>query len=134
MFADNYPETLHFCFFVNTPMAFTIVWSMIKGWIDEKTRSKIKILGTNFKSELLAVIDAHNLPKFLGGSCECPGGCINSNLGPWNDFVPVYPFGFQKATNKDLNHTTATIRFETEPFYSPIEGGEIGKEKRMASF
>ena len=106
MFADNYPETMHSCYFVNTPMAFTIVWSIIKGWIDEKTRNKMKFLGANFKNELLEVIDAHQLPKFLGGTCECPGGCTNSDRGPWKDFEPVYPFGFRKKA--DLNRTFDT--------------------------
>ena len=29
------------------------------------------------------------LPKFLGGSCQCSGkgGCLGSNRGPWNDPV-----------------------------------------------
>jgi len=26
---------------VNAPWAFTAVWSMAKGWVDEKTRNKI---------------------------------------------------------------------------------------------
>ena len=36
----------------------------------------------------MEVVDAANLPKFLGGTCECTcdGGCMKSNVGPWNDY------------------------------------------------
>lgn len=42
----------------NAPWVFTGVYSAIKGWIDEKTRKKIKIIGGTYKQELLKDIDA----------------------------------------------------------------------------
>ncbi|AQK79663.1 Phosphatidylinositol/phosphatidylcholine transfer protein SFH13 [Zea mays] len=46
-----------------------------------------EVLGSNYQSRLLEVIDSSELPEFLGGSCTCSdeGGCPGSNKGPWND-------------------------------------------------
>nr|CAB3483365.1 unnamed protein product [Digitaria exilis] len=46
-----------------------------------------EVLGSNYQSRLLEVIDSSELPEFLGGSCTCSdkGGCLGSNKGPWND-------------------------------------------------
>jgi len=40
---------------------------MIKPWLDEKTKSKIKIIGGSYEKDLLEEVDAENLPDFLGG-------------------------------------------------------------------
>jgi hypothetical protein len=39
-------------FIVNAPMIFTGVWAIAKGFIDEKTKNKIKILGHKYQKEL----------------------------------------------------------------------------------
>ena len=72
-------------FIVNAPMLFTGVWAMVKSFLDEKTRNKIKIFGGSYKKELLELVDSENLPEFLGGICKCEGlgGCNNSDCGPW---------------------------------------------------
>ena len=67
-------------------MTFTAIWAVVKGFLDEKTRGKIKILGSNFIPTLETYWDRANIPSFMGGDCECEGGCINSNIGPWNDY------------------------------------------------
>jgi len=41
MGSDNYPEIMGNMFVVNAPMMFTGVWSMCKGFLDERTRNKI---------------------------------------------------------------------------------------------
>jgi hypothetical protein len=69
---------------INAPYLFSTVWSLIKPWLDEVTVSKIKILGKGYKTELLQHIDAANLPKDLGGTCECAKGCSLTDAGPWN--------------------------------------------------
>jgi hypothetical protein len=68
-------------FIINAPMLFTTVWTVVKRMLDEVTVKKIQILGSNYKSALLEVIDADNLPEFLGGNCKIPLG----DVGPWND-------------------------------------------------
>lgn len=81
---DRYPETMGKFYIINAPWAFTAIWSAIKGWLDEVTVSKIDIIGTSYKDKLLQQIPAENLPKDLGGTCSCPGGCSLSDSGPWD--------------------------------------------------
>ncbi|MCO5598445.1 hypothetical protein L7F22_052540 [Adiantum nelumboides] len=87
--ADNYPETLHRMFIINAGAGFRLLWNSIKGFLDPKTTSKISVLGNKYQSKLLEVIDASQLPDFLGGDCACAndGGCLCSDKGPWNDPV-----------------------------------------------
>jgi len=53
---------------VNAPMLFKGVWSIIKGWLDEKTKLKIQLFGTTFKEKLLECVDEDQLAEFLGGT------------------------------------------------------------------
>ena len=83
---DYYPETMGAAFVVNAPSLFTALYAIIKGFLDERTRSKVRVMGSNYRSVLLEHIDAENLPTFLGGTCTCShveGGCMFSNAGPW---------------------------------------------------
>ncbi|XLT39236.1 hypothetical protein HN873_070528, partial [Arachis hypogaea] len=47
----------------------------------------LQVLGNKYQSKLLEVIDASELPEFLGGTCTCAdhGGCMHSDKGPWKD-------------------------------------------------
>lgn len=81
---DRYPECMGKFYIVNAPWTFSAVWSIIKPWLDEVTVAKINILGSSYKDTLLQQIDEENLPKVLGGKCDCPGGCSLSDGGPWN--------------------------------------------------
>ncbi|RCV12166.1 hypothetical protein SETIT_2G247900v2 [Setaria italica] len=85
--SDYYPETLHQMYVVNAGSGFKLIWNSVKGFLDPKTSSKIHVLGSNYQSRLIEVIDSSELPEFLGGSCTCSdkGGCLGSNKGPWND-------------------------------------------------
>lgn len=40
---------------INAPTMFTLVWKVVSPWINETTRQKVKILGSDYKGELLKV-------------------------------------------------------------------------------
>lgn len=80
---DYYPESLAGCYVLNANLLFRSFYSAVKIFLDAKTKEKIKVFGTDYKNGLLEKIDSQNLPKFFGGECECPGGCLFSNAGPW---------------------------------------------------
>uniref|UniRef100_A0ACD6A9R2 Uncharacterized protein n=1 Tax=Avena sativa TaxID=4498 RepID=A0ACD6A9R2_AVESA len=110
--SDYYPETLHQMFVVNAGSGFKLLWNSVKGFLDTKTASKIHVLGTKFQSKLLEVVDASQLPEFLGGTCTCAseGGCLKSNKGPWNDFDII-----KLAHNKEaklIKHTRRLSEIE----------------------
>ena len=95
---DFYPETMGNLFVVNAPFLFSGIWRIYKGFLNEGTRKKIKIIGGGFLPTLLEHADADNLPSFLGGNCTCPeveGGCLQSYAGPWNDYE-LTPTGIEK--------------------------------------
>ncbi|KAF8728334.1 hypothetical protein AX14_006776 [Amanita brunnescens Koide BX004] len=81
---DRYPETMGKFYIINAPWAFSAVWAVVRPWLDEVTVSKINILGSGYKEELLKQIPADCLPKDYGGTCVCAGGCSLSDAGPWN--------------------------------------------------
>ena len=105
--SDYYPEIMGQLYIVNAPMLFAGIWSVCKGFLDERTRKKIKILGTGFRPYLHELVERENLPDFLGGDCTCAeyGGCLKSNAGPWNDYEIVKPKGVKKREkfHPDIN-------------------------------
>lgn len=82
---DRYPESMGKFYIINAPWTFSTVWAFVKPWLDEVTVAKIDIIGSGYKDKLLAQIPAENLPRDLGGLCQCPGGCSLSDAGPWSE-------------------------------------------------
>ena len=39
--SNNYPENMGATFVVNAPFVFSACWSIVKGFLDERTRNKI---------------------------------------------------------------------------------------------
>ena len=87
--SDYYPEILGQMYIVNAPYLFTGVWSIVKGFLDERTVAKIRIMSNGHKEVLLEVIDADILPHFLGGNyvfADKDGENLKSDIGPWNKY------------------------------------------------
>ena len=87
---NYFPGILGSLYFINTSLIFRTFWTGWKYLYDYRTRNRIKLLGFQYKDELLKKISEKNLPKFFGGLCNCnPYGCLFSNEGPWNDEIKV---------------------------------------------
>ena len=99
---DYYPEMLGQMTIVNTGFFFRAIWNMVKSFIDAKTQSKIKLLNSSYKDELLKIVDEDKLPSFFGGKCTCDNfvhGCLGSDIGPWNPEGGITQGG--QTTRKD---------------------------------
>jgi hypothetical protein len=62
----HYVERCHKIFIVNTPFFFNALWKIVAPMVNDNTRRKIRILGSNY-SELLDCIDESQLPVRYGG-------------------------------------------------------------------
>jgi len=74
---NHYPESLKKMYLVNAPSIFSVIWKIIAPWLDPITAAKMAIVSTDYKPLLEAEcgITNENLPSFLGGKCQCEGGC-----------------------------------------------------------
>ena len=79
-------------YIINAPYIFKGVWTIIKGWLDEKTRKKINLMSTGHTKVLLNLVDEDQLIDFLGGKNTAK---LVDNAGPWNDYEVV------DGSNKD---------------------------------
>ncbi|XP_010313144.3 phosphatidylinositol/phosphatidylcholine transfer protein SFH12-like isoform X1 [Solanum lycopersicum] len=101
---NNYPESLCRMYIINAGSGFRLLWNSVKSFLDPKTTAKINVLGNKYQSKLLEIIDASELPEFLGGTCTCEdkGGCMLSDKGPWNDpeIMKMVHSGMHKCTKR----------------------------------
>ena len=65
-----YPERLEALLMINAPYTFSVLWAIIKPWIDPITVSKFKILGTNYQKEMKELIAEDQIPVEYGGTRE----------------------------------------------------------------
>ncbi|CAG9464620.1 unnamed protein product [Pedinophyceae sp. YPF-701] len=70
--SDNYPETLGRVYVFGAGVVFQTIWKVLKIFLDARTASKIKVMGSGKKAlaELHAAIEPDVLPDFLGGSVD----------------------------------------------------------------
>jgi len=71
----NFPERMYRIVIVNAPATFGMVWRVVSPRLDRNVRERISVVSGDYAPTLLKFIDAENLPKAYGGTCECPGGC-----------------------------------------------------------
>ncbi|KAG8368210.1 hypothetical protein BUALT_Bualt15G0021500 [Buddleja alternifolia] len=129
---NNYPETLCRMYIINAGSGFRLLWNTVKSFLDPKTTSKINVLGNKYQSTLLEIIDASELPEFLGGTCTCAdkGGCMISDKGPWNDteIMKMVRNGEHKCSNKTV------IESMEEKTISEDENANLKNVKKNPSF
>lgn len=71
---------------INAPFFFAAIWKTIEGFLDERTRSKVEIVGTNFKERILQEIDEDQLADYLGGSNK---NRLQDTKGVWDEYELV---------------------------------------------
>eukprot|EP01062_Namystynia_karyoxenos_P063330 TRINITY_DN56142_c0_g1_i1.p1 TRINITY_DN56142_c0_g1~~TRINITY_DN56142_c0_g1_i1.p1 ORF type:complete len:459 (+),score=115.18 TRINITY_DN56142_c0_g1_i1:99-1475(+) len=67
----HYPETLGVQFIVNAPAVFTVIWKVVKWWLDPATRAKVQIYSggkEHWQHELHKYVDPAQLPEEYGGT------------------------------------------------------------------
>ncbi|XP_057372032.1 SEC14-like protein 2 [Daphnia carinata] len=77
IYEANYPEYLSRVFVINAPKVFSIAYPILKPFIHERTRDKIKIFGHDskqWKAAILAEVDPEELPAAYGGTMTDPDG------------------------------------------------------------
>lgn len=62
LLSRHYPERLGVCLIINAPTLFSGCWAVIKGWLDEKTASKVTFV--NSESELCTYLIPEILPDY----------------------------------------------------------------------
>eukprot|EP00555_Chaetoceros_dichaeta_P003209 CAMPEP_0198249898 /NCGR_PEP_ID=MMETSP1447-20131203/1271_1 /TAXON_ID=420782 /ORGANISM="Chaetoceros dichaeta, Strain CCMP1751" /LENGTH=431 /DNA_ID=CAMNT_0043934631 /DNA_START=128 /DNA_END=1420 /DNA_ORIENTATION=+ len=67
-----FPETMHKTIIVNAPKFFLASWTLIKGWLDARTVSKIEMFSSirAAKGCLMDLIDEDQIPEDYGGTGE----------------------------------------------------------------
>lgn len=62
-----FPETLHTVYAINCPWYITALYSLVSPFIDQVTKSKIRLLGSDYYSTLVEAIDEDQIPVEYGG-------------------------------------------------------------------
>ena len=65
---DHNPEMLARAFMINAPLLFRGIYSIFQLVMDERTKDKVRVLGSDYHHEISKYIDAENLPEFAGGT------------------------------------------------------------------
>lgn len=114
---DYYPEILGRMFIVNAPFLFKGIWSIVKLWLDQKTKSKIEMHSDVPLKKLQEYVDVDQLPDFLKGTCTRP---IKDNYGPWKEAIEES----KKRRSFFLKDRTPEYTY----FYEEGERRELAKE------
>eukprot|EP01083_Nonionella_stella_P002905 8307_1 len=81
---EYYPDAMSQLFIINAPWIFTTMWKVIKLFLNERTKKKIKILGSNYLEEISKVIEVTQIPAFMGG--KCPNNCTSENFWECHEY------------------------------------------------
>jgi hypothetical protein len=125
----NYPEQMGHIYLVNVPALFKVVWAIVKPWINEQSLKKITICGGEWKQTLLNDIDAKHLPRYFGGTCECPGGCV-----PETDAEAGYTASPVAAGQKHSVETKVAAAGSIVSWEFRTRANDVGFEARFAPF
>ena len=66
----NYPGRLFRFFGIEVSLLFRGVWAIAHRFVDDFTKKKMSVYGSNYKKDLTAIVDEANLEKKYGGTAE----------------------------------------------------------------
>jgi hypothetical protein len=75
-----YPELLYRAFIINAPKIFSILYSLLLPFLDERTKNKIQVFGHDskqWKAAILEDVAPEELPVMYGGTKTDPDGNPN---------------------------------------------------------
>ncbi|CAI4044698.1 phosphatidylinositol/phosphatidylcholine-binding protein SKDI_11G1240 [Saccharomyces kudriavzevii IFO 1802] len=93
---NYYPERIGKFYIIHSPFGFSTMFKLVKPFLDPVTVSKIFILGSSYKKELLKQIPIENLPIKYGGTSTLHNPndrFYYSDIGPWRDPEYIGPEG-----------------------------------------
>ena len=117
---DNYPESLYQSYIINAPTIFTVIWSIIKFFLDVKTRNKVHIMGHGKH-----VFD--QLQKKLGPNSLLTAEMVQSKFKDIG--VVERKLGFESAHKKSQDYIRKKLREKNQPFYPSHSVLEKRKEE-----
>jgi len=82
---NYYPERMGKFYIINAPWGFSMIWSVIKKFLDPVTAEKIHILNYKYQSEILKQVPKQNLPVEFGGDSKTDGPIYLADDGPWKN-------------------------------------------------
>ncbi|XP_046633901.1 SEC14-like protein 2 [Daphnia pulicaria] len=145
IYEANYPENLRRIFIINAPKLFTVIYNMMRPFMNQVTIDKICVYGFDkdeWQSALLKDIEADQLPAHYGGTMtdpatgdpKCPHKLNMGGEVPHSYYVsnskPVPKEGMQsleigsgsrKNLEFEIGATNSVLRWEFM-----TEGGDIG--------
>jgi len=97
----NFPEGSSKVLIVNAPMIFSAMWTIVSPLLPKRTRAKVSISSSRWTSTtLLELIDAKELPQFLGGE--------RSTADPHVARTELVPEGVKIADSEAVGAAAAT--------------------------
>jgi hypothetical protein len=92
-----YPEGLHHVLVINCPALIRMAFAIVSPLIDARTQQKISFHapGDATAAALRNWLHEEDIPQYLGGKCNCPGGCVN--VPDWNVQEAEYAAMVKKA-------------------------------------
>ncbi|CAL6368526.1 unnamed protein product [Bathycoccus prasinos] len=117
---DNYPESLYQSYIINAPTIFTVIWSIIKLFLDVKTRNKVHIMGHGKHV-------FEQLQKKLGPNSLLTAEMVQSKFKDIG--VVERKLGFESAHKKSQDYIRKKLREKNQPFYPSHSVLEKRKEE-----
>lgn len=108
---DHYPEHLAKLYIINAPMLFSGLWRIVRVFVDDRTKEKITICGSDYRQALEQQIDPMYLPSFAGGTNDSwlrDGGRIgvmDEAAAAAPAAAAAVPGALQEVDDADLAHS-----------------------------